>query len=137
VAASRIRMTAASPHRPTGVAVWTLGLHGGKVESKGAARPSPQFVGELAKTLFCSLALADKGNPSSGKEGRDESRPSILAGCQRNNFCRAGLLWSALDNWNSDGERGRAGVRFLMYGMGNPRGVDPICFFTNCRMVRT
>src|SRR5271167_3798222 len=102
-------MTAASPHRPTGVAVWTLGLRGGKVESKGAARRSPQFVGELAKTPFCSLAPTDRRNPSPcclrgklccGREGRDESRPYILAGWPRNNFRFAGLWQSGLDKWD-------------------------------------
>jgi hypothetical protein len=91
------------------------------VESKGAARRSPQFVGVLAKTPFCSLALSDEGNPSNGKEGRDESRP-YTHGESRNNFRGAGLLWSALDNWNLDGERGRAGVRFLLFRDGQPSG---------------
>jgi hypothetical protein len=54
------------------------------VESKGAARRGPQFVGVLAKTPFCSLALAEKGNRGNGKEGRDESRPYIAATGTRN-----------------------------------------------------
>ena len=41
VAASRVRMTAASPPQPTGVLVWTLGFHGGRVEvqESGEAKP--------------------------------------------------------------------------------------------------
>jgi hypothetical protein len=40
-AAAKIRMTRASPPRPTGVAVWTLRRHGGKVERQEGSEAKP------------------------------------------------------------------------------------------------
>ena len=63
------------------------------------ARRSPQFVGELAKTLCCSLALtgerklgafAGLGESTLNREGRDESRPYIAAGDTRHQGRHAG-----------------------------------------------
>jgi len=41
VAAAKIRMTRARPPRPTGVVVWTLRLHGGKVERQEGSEAKP------------------------------------------------------------------------------------------------
>lgn len=45
VAAAKIRMTTASPSLPTGVVVWTISLHGEKVEMRESSEPKPLLSG--------------------------------------------------------------------------------------------